>query len=334
MLEFGAQCPNLRRMIFVSTAYVFPPTQERVPQHTRPPLARGYESLAGLVGTNVPVNFEQQSEGYPNTYTWSKAFAENLIWDFRERMDREGRSVKFKLSIIRPSIISVARRYPYPGWTESMAAYMMVVAMLTLGTIKGFHYHRGELLNVVPVDHVALSVLNEIAFEFGPLMDVTLHKEFATGRITSDGDNGLPSANGHVEEGADRGDGCTIVRNAPVRAINCCATAEESVVLEPESFRVMFRYVAFALQWLGRPYVASCPAAEGACPGSGTRAVKKDFLSSCSTLMTELRKSWYISFWRCYRCGWWRKPAPWFAGRKQRNNCVFLGKGMYCVNAA
>lgn len=49
---------------------------------------------------------------HPNTYTFSKRLSEHLVNDFQSEC-------KFKIYIVRPSVVSPTIREPFPGWVDN-----------------------------------------------------------------------------------------------------------------------------------------------------------------------------------------------------------------------
>ncbi|GBO17528.1 putative fatty acyl-CoA reductase 4 [Araneus ventricosus] len=83
---------------------------------------------------------------WPNTYTFSKCLAENVIMDTASDLP---------IAIIRPSIVVSTWKHPMPGYVEGHSG----IAALTLGVGKGFvkvlYGDPNFQLNMVPVDIVA-----------------------------------------------------------------------------------------------------------------------------------------------------------------------------------
>jgi len=61
---------------------------------------------------------------FPNTYTLTKSLAEKTFQKKRKNL---------RISISRPAIITACTKYPFPGWTDSIAAAGAVTYQLGMG---------------------------------------------------------------------------------------------------------------------------------------------------------------------------------------------------------
>jgi nucleoside-diphosphate-sugar epimerase len=82
--------------------------------------------------------------GWPNLYTYSKGLAEQLL---AERDD-------VAITIVRPSVVECAHRFPFPGWNEGLNTSGPIVWM-TAGYMWKVPMRGGHRFDVVPVDTVA-----------------------------------------------------------------------------------------------------------------------------------------------------------------------------------
>ena len=157
-LRFVQSCPGIRRFVDVSTAYVTPHPGEGV--------VAAREELV-----DFPLDAEKTYErimkeevdeaellattGHPNTYTFTKCLAEIIL--AKNRGDTP-------LTLLRPSIVSVCRRHPFPGWIDSHAAYAAFISLLGAGHLRVVRSDPNTVLDVVPCDDVADRILS-CAFE-------------------------------------------------------------------------------------------------------------------------------------------------------------------------
>jgi nucleoside-diphosphate-sugar epimerase len=65
---------------------------------------------------------------FPNTYTFTKRMAENLLFESNKR--------GIPLSIIRPSIIGASLEEPFPGWTDSITLSGGIYLIAGLGILR------------------------------------------------------------------------------------------------------------------------------------------------------------------------------------------------------
>jgi long-chain acyl-CoA synthetase len=93
---------------------------------------------------------------FPNTYTFSKALAEQLL---AERTD-------VRVSVVRPSIVECARSYPLPGWNEGINTSGPLVWLLS-GPFFELPSRPELHFDVVPVDDVAKGTMLVVAAALG-----------------------------------------------------------------------------------------------------------------------------------------------------------------------
>ena len=153
VLTFGQSCPRLRRLVQVSTAYVTPHPGDGVPVEEK--LVNlpfdAEEVYATILAGRSDEKRLLAMTGHANTYTFTKCVAEVLL------ARRRGST---PLTFVRPSIVSACRRYPFPGWIDSRAAYAGFIAMLGAGHLKVIRVDPNSLLDVVPCDDVADRILS------------------------------------------------------------------------------------------------------------------------------------------------------------------------------
>jgi alcohol-forming fatty acyl-CoA reductase len=153
VLEFARRCSGLERLVDVSTAYVTPhpgngvPVEETLVDLPFEPEELYDEILAGGADEKALL----ARSGHANTYTLTKCLAEILL--ARHRGDTP-------LTLLRPSVVSACRRYPYPGWIDSRAAYAAFVALLGAGYLRAVRIDPNTAPDLVPCDDVADRILS------------------------------------------------------------------------------------------------------------------------------------------------------------------------------
>lgn len=161
------------KLIHVSTAYVNHPSYggEYLPESLVPLQLNSFEvknpnELLNKI-LNGEINFDQIQKitGYPNTYTFTKSLAEHILSELHNN-----------LVIIRPSIITCAYKYPYPGWTDSYAAANGYIASFIGGLKHCFPFKtEGTKLDLIPVDIVSQSIID--SFDSNGIRHVTANIE-------------------------------------------------------------------------------------------------------------------------------------------------------------
>jgi long-chain acyl-CoA synthetase len=107
-------------------------------------LAIGREKRLWISERLVEVGMERARHwGWPNTYTYTKSLGEQAI-----------AASDVAWSIVRPSIVESALRFPFPGWNEGFTT-SAPLAFMALQGHRSFPAAEKAILDVVPVDLVA-----------------------------------------------------------------------------------------------------------------------------------------------------------------------------------
>ncbi|HEY6002127.1 MAG TPA: AMP-binding protein [Anaeromyxobacter sp.] len=118
-------------------------------------LAMAREKRVWISQRLVDVGMERARHwGWPNTYTYTKSLGEQAIAACLRRPEGGG----IHWSIVRPSIVESALRYPFPGWNEGFTT-SAPLTFLALKGHRGFPAAEKAILDVVPVDLVAAATL-------------------------------------------------------------------------------------------------------------------------------------------------------------------------------
>ncbi|KAK3926150.1 Putative fatty acyl-CoA reductase [Frankliniella fusca] len=151
ILQLSRSIKNLASVVHVSTAYSNCDRRDI-----------GEEIYAAPVGVKEMLR-RAQEEGdlldneasrligkRPNTYTFTKALAENL-WaeDARD----------LPVAIVRPSIIGWAWRDPIPGWVDNANSIVGPFTAIASGTMRSVHCDPAKVCDLIPVDIVVNTVL-------------------------------------------------------------------------------------------------------------------------------------------------------------------------------
>ncbi|XP_050598494.1 putative fatty acyl-CoA reductase CG5065 isoform X3 [Bombus affinis] len=98
---------------------------------------------------------------YPNTYTFSKNLAEQIV---------ASKCKDQPFAIVRPSIIGASLEEPCPGWIENISALTSVMVLIMRGSVTIIRGRKDARLDVVPVDLVVDTIICAA-------WHVTLHRE-------------------------------------------------------------------------------------------------------------------------------------------------------------
>jgi len=117
--DLAKECKNLICMVHVSSTFVNsnqPPYEPRVKEQLyKQKIDCEPDEFINRLASMNPQALETETPkildqlGFPNTYTFSKNMAEQVIVKRRGNM---------RLSILRPSAIKACAREPFPGWMD------------------------------------------------------------------------------------------------------------------------------------------------------------------------------------------------------------------------
>ena len=100
-----------------------------------------------------------RSLGWTDTYTFTKALGERVV---------EAYAVSAPVSVIRPSIIESALERPYPGWIEGFKMADPLILAYGRGDLPEFPAAADTIVDIVPVDQVAATIVAALARRPGP----------------------------------------------------------------------------------------------------------------------------------------------------------------------
>lgn len=99
-------------------------------------------------------NFEWMArriiEPYPNTYTYTKAMAEQIVRKYGGNLNT---------AIIRPSIITTTYHDPMPGYTDNLYGVNGVVTGAGVGVLRILHINNKLKADIVPADFVVNAII-------------------------------------------------------------------------------------------------------------------------------------------------------------------------------
>nr|XP_033204475.1 putative fatty acyl-CoA reductase CG5065 [Bombus vancouverensis nearcticus]XP_033204476.1 putative fatty acyl-CoA reductase CG5065 [Bombus vancouverensis nearcticus] len=87
---------------------------------------------------------------YPNTYTFSKNLAEQIV---------ASKCKDLPVAIVRPSIIGASLEEPCPGWLENISAITGILLLVSRGCATAIRGRKDARLDVVPVDFVVDTII-------------------------------------------------------------------------------------------------------------------------------------------------------------------------------
>lgn len=138
---------KLKALVHVSTAYSNCPIKNI--DEIIYPSNVDYEKVLDLLNWMTDEQLELLTpsllQDYPNTYTWTKSLAENLL---------QNEAKDLPVAIVRPSIVGAAYKEPLPGWIDTVQGATGVLIAIGKGILRVLCFSSLGTLNLVPVDYV------------------------------------------------------------------------------------------------------------------------------------------------------------------------------------
>eukprot|EP01123_Difflugia_compressa_P013503 TRINITY_DN6299_c0_g1_i1.p1 TRINITY_DN6299_c0_g1~~TRINITY_DN6299_c0_g1_i1.p1 ORF type:complete len:487 (+),score=62.86 TRINITY_DN6299_c0_g1_i1:66-1526(+) len=154
VLALAKSCKNLVSMVYVSTCYTNATRHGgEIREKVYPINFDPYAVIQDVIAM-TPEEADKATPhiigSHPNTYTFSKMLAEHIVLEEKENIP---------LSIVRPSIIGGAYRYPLEGWIDSYIGAAGIVAASSLGVLHGMNGGGSNTVDFIPVDFVVDLIL-------------------------------------------------------------------------------------------------------------------------------------------------------------------------------
>ncbi|XP_047542952.1 putative fatty acyl-CoA reductase CG5065 [Vanessa atalanta] len=145
VMDLSKKIKNLETFLYLSTC--FSNANKLVIDETIYPKPKTIDEVYSFIddyGDNSKA-IENFMNGYPNTYTLSKALCENYVDENRGTM---------KTIIVRPSIVTPVFKEPLPGWQDSWVAATAAFSDIARGLTKVIYGDPNVVCDMIPVDYV------------------------------------------------------------------------------------------------------------------------------------------------------------------------------------
>lgn len=152
IMQICSEMHNLKSAVHVSTAYTQCPLRKIDEKFYPPPIDSGNMLL---LTECVPEKLLESItaillDKWPNTYTFTKAIAEDVI-------NQHGRSMP--VGMFRPGIVISTYRDPVCGWIDNFYGPTGAIAGAGTGVIRTFRCDPNAVANMVPVDLCVNSII-------------------------------------------------------------------------------------------------------------------------------------------------------------------------------
>lgn len=159
VLDICKNIKNLKAFIHVSTAFCHCDTEvmeERV--YDVPVLPEDVMRITEWMDDSVlDIITPRLLQPHPNTYTYSKRLAEQLVKRYYPQMP---------VVIVRPSIVTPAFKEPLPGWVDNLNGPVGLMIGAAKGVIRSVHCNAQYHAEVIPVDF-AINAVIAIGWKIG-----------------------------------------------------------------------------------------------------------------------------------------------------------------------
>ncbi|KAF0767976.1 fatty acyl-CoA reductase wat-like isoform X1 [Aphis craccivora] len=147
ILVLASNMNNLKGFVYVSTAYSHCPRSEIKEEFYHVPITA--KELKQLIKINSKI--DNVSVDWPNTYTFTKALAENMILTNDNQLP---------ISIFRPSIVGCTQSEPEPYWLDNIQGLAAVVTSLIIGFVRVVPMNLNKKTDIVPVDYTVNALIS------------------------------------------------------------------------------------------------------------------------------------------------------------------------------
>ncbi|XP_054001533.1 putative fatty acyl-CoA reductase CG5065 isoform X2 [Hylaeus anthracinus] len=152
VIDLCKDMTNLISLIYVSTAYSnanrYDIEESIYPTKLKPSTV--IDMCDSLDDKTLNLLQKQIIEGHPNTYTFTKNLAEQIVWT---------RGADLPVSIVRPSIVCVTHKEPFPGWLDGPSGLTGLIGGIIRGTARVIKCDTKRTIDMVPVDYVIDTII-------------------------------------------------------------------------------------------------------------------------------------------------------------------------------
>lgn len=147
VLDLASMMKNLKGVVHVSTAYSHCP-RDVIREEFYPVPITAKELTNMFIDEISCANI---LENWPNTYTFTKAIAENMILNNDNQLP---------ISIFRPSIIGCTHFEPYPGWLDTINGPSGIVTGVMAGLLRTIYLDSNKITDIIPVDYTVNALIS------------------------------------------------------------------------------------------------------------------------------------------------------------------------------
>ncbi|VVC44680.1 Male sterility, NAD-binding,NAD(P)-binding domain,Fatty acyl-CoA reductase, C-terminal [Cinara cedri] len=153
IIKLAKEMTNLKACMYVSTAYANCVNAKIEEKFYNPPY--DYNGVISIVSSakddkkleNITPSL---TAGWPNTYTFTKALAEDLA---------KNESTGLPFGIFRPSVVISTYKEPVRGWIDNVYGPIGMIVGVGAGVLHTHHCNVSKIVDLVPVDLVVNALI-------------------------------------------------------------------------------------------------------------------------------------------------------------------------------
>lgn len=152
LLKIAKEIKKLEVFQYVSTTYCNVHIQEKVEEKVYPAQIE-WKTLLNLLetdGDTFDILVYKLLNSQPNTYTFSKSLAENVVLDA---------SKDVPTVIVRPSVVISVLEEPVPGWIDNVNGVIGVTLGVSKGVLRTIKCSPDAVMDYLPVDYAINGML-------------------------------------------------------------------------------------------------------------------------------------------------------------------------------
>ncbi|CAH0714670.1 unnamed protein product, partial [Brenthis ino] len=145
VLNLCQRMQNIKAFVYISTTYSN--TDREVIEEVVYPAPASLNEVKKLIEIGITEEqVKQLIKGRPNTYTFTKALAENVVAENRGNVPT---------IIVRPSIVSSSKKEPIVGWKDNWFGASALITTIMKGLNRVLISNPNNALDLIPVDYVS-----------------------------------------------------------------------------------------------------------------------------------------------------------------------------------
>lgn len=145
IMEFAKKLSNIKVVMHVSTTYSHPElkTVGEVIHEPYVDWRKAIEICEKNDDDTMLVLTRQYTNFMPNTYTFTKALAEQVVDDTKDELP---------LVLFRPSIVISSMKEPFPGWIDNFNGPVGLLVGSGIGIMRTLYCNPNNIADFTPVD--------------------------------------------------------------------------------------------------------------------------------------------------------------------------------------